>query len=70
MELGVFTFAELGETTAPEQRLRDLLEEIELADEVGARRLRRRRAPSPRLRGLGAGGRPRGGRDPGRSASA
>jgi len=35
MELGVFTFAELGETTAPEQRLRDLLEEIELADEVG-----------------------------------
>jgi probable LLM family oxidoreductase len=36
MELGIYTFAELtsGETS-PEQRLRNLLEEIELADAVG-----------------------------------
>src|SRR6478736_7499422 len=36
MELGVYTFGELtsGETS-PADRLRDLLEEIELADEVG-----------------------------------
>jgi probable LLM family oxidoreductase len=41
MELGIYTFAELtpdpgtGRTVTPEQRLRDLLEEIELADQVG-----------------------------------
>jgi probable LLM family oxidoreductase len=41
MELGVFTFAELtpdaatGETISAEQRVKDLLEEIELADQVG-----------------------------------
>ena len=35
MELGVYTFAELRGTISAEQRLRDLLEEIELADEVG-----------------------------------
>jgi probable LLM family oxidoreductase len=41
MELGVYTFAETtpdpatGQTVSPEQRLRDLLEEIELADQVG-----------------------------------
>ena len=41
MELGIYTFAELtpdpatGRTIGPEERLRDLLEEIELADEVG-----------------------------------
>src|SRR4051795_10202533 len=39
MELGVYTFAELapppGETLTAEQRLRNLLEEIELADRVG-----------------------------------
>ena len=40
MELGVYTFAELrgdarSAPVAPEQRLRDLLEEIELADQVG-----------------------------------
>jgi probable LLM family oxidoreductase len=41
MELGVYTFAEVtpgaepGTTESPAQRLRDLLEEIELADEVG-----------------------------------
>jgi probable LLM family oxidoreductase len=36
MELGVYTFAELtGETVTAERRLRDLLEEIVLADEVG-----------------------------------
>jgi probable LLM family oxidoreductase len=41
MELGVYTFAELtpgehaGATVTPAQRLRDLIEEIELADQVG-----------------------------------
>ena len=40
MEIGIYTFAELragpaGGTISPEQRLSDLLEEIELADEVG-----------------------------------
>jgi probable LLM family oxidoreductase len=41
MELGIYTFAELtpdastGETVSPAQRLRDLMEEIELADQVG-----------------------------------
>ncbi|GCE14766.1 LLM class flavin-dependent oxidoreductase [Tengunoibacter tsumagoiensis] len=41
MEIGLYTFAELtpdlqtGETISPAQRLRDLLEEIELADQVG-----------------------------------
>ena len=41
MEIGIYTFAELrgdptsGRAISPEQRLRDLLEEIQLADEVG-----------------------------------
>ncbi len=41
MELGIYTFAEVtpgaqpGTTESPAQRLRDLIEEIELADEVG-----------------------------------
>ena len=41
MELGVYTFAEVtpgaqpGTTESPAQRLRDLIEEIELADQVG-----------------------------------
>ncbi len=41
MELGVYTFAELtptaagGPTISAEQRLRDLIEEVELADQVG-----------------------------------
>lgn len=41
MELGIYTFAELtpdprtGHTVSPVQRLRDLVEEIELADQVG-----------------------------------
>jgi probable LLM family oxidoreductase len=41
MELGIYTFAELtpdartGKTVSPAQRLRDLMEEIELADQVG-----------------------------------
>jgi probable LLM family oxidoreductase len=41
MELGIYTFAELtpdprtGETVTPAQRLRDLIEEVELADRVG-----------------------------------
>ncbi|MEZ5120839.1 MAG: LLM class flavin-dependent oxidoreductase [Solirubrobacterales bacterium] len=41
VELGIYTFAELtpdpatGRTVTPHQRLRDLIEEIELADQVG-----------------------------------
>src|SRR4051794_23032945 len=40
MELGIYTFAELtpdpsGRTVTPRERLRDLIEEIELADQVG-----------------------------------
>ncbi|MEX2612368.1 MAG: LLM class flavin-dependent oxidoreductase, partial [Gaiellaceae bacterium] len=41
MEIGIYTFAELradprsGEAISPEQRLRDLLEEVELAEQVG-----------------------------------
>mgnify|MGYP001796594045 CR=1 FL=1 len=41
MELGLYTFAEVmpdpqtGQTVSPAQRLRDLLEEVELADQVG-----------------------------------
>ena len=41
MELGIYTFAErtadqaTGQTVSAEQRLRDLIEEIELADQVG-----------------------------------
>jgi probable LLM family oxidoreductase len=41
MELGVYTFAELtpdprtGRTVSPHERMRDLVEEIELADQVG-----------------------------------
>ena len=41
MELGIYTFAEAtpdaatGETVSPQQRLSDLMEEIELADQVG-----------------------------------
>ena len=41
MELGLYTFGELtpdvksGTTISPQQRLRDLCEEIELADQLG-----------------------------------
>jgi alkanesulfonate monooxygenase SsuD/methylene tetrahydromethanopterin reductase-like flavin-dependent oxidoreductase (luciferase family) len=35
MELGLYTFADIGPGIDPEQRLRNLLEEIELADQVG-----------------------------------
>ena len=35
MELGLYTFADVGPGIDPARRLRDLLEEIELADEVG-----------------------------------
>src|SRR3954465_3696396 len=35
MEVGLYTFAELHPGISPEQRLRDLVEEIELADQVG-----------------------------------
>src|SRR3954467_12377375 len=35
MDLGIYTFAELTPGASPAQRLRDLLEEIELADQVG-----------------------------------
>src|SRR5471030_2808425 len=41
MQLGIYTFAELtpdpesGRTIAPAERLRNLIEEVELADQVG-----------------------------------
>jgi len=41
MELGIYTFAELtpdaetGRTVSPQRRLRDLIEEVELSDQVG-----------------------------------
>jgi probable LLM family oxidoreductase len=35
MELGLATFADLGAGVSPEQRMRDLLEEARLADELG-----------------------------------
>ena len=35
MELGVYTFAELSPSVSPAQRLRNVVEEISLADEVG-----------------------------------
>jgi probable LLM family oxidoreductase len=35
MELGIYTFAELTGGISPAQRLRDLIEEIELADQLG-----------------------------------
>ena len=35
MEIGVFTFADTRDGERAEQRLRDLMEEVELADEVG-----------------------------------
>src|ERR1700677_1802039 len=35
MELGVATFADLASGISPQQRMRDLLEEIELADQLG-----------------------------------
>jgi probable LLM family oxidoreductase len=35
MEIGVYTFAELSASVSPAQRLRDLVEEMELADQVG-----------------------------------
>ena len=35
MEIGVYTFAELGPSVSPAQRLRNLVEEMELADQVG-----------------------------------
>ena len=35
MELGIYTFAELGAGVSPEQRLKNLLEEAALADQVG-----------------------------------
>src|SRR2546423_14268804 len=35
MELGLATFADLSSGVSPEQRMRDLLEEAELADQLG-----------------------------------
>ncbi|MEA2270910.1 MAG: hypothetical protein QOC64_3520, partial [Solirubrobacteraceae bacterium] len=36
MEIGIYTFGELtSDSLTPEQRLADLIEEIELADQVG-----------------------------------
>ena len=35
MEIGVYSFADTTAETPPAQRLRELIEEIELADQVG-----------------------------------
>ena len=35
MELGLATFADLGGATTPQQRMRDLMEEVALADQLG-----------------------------------
>ena len=35
MELGLATFADLGSGVTPEQRMRDLIEEAQLADQLG-----------------------------------
>jgi alkanesulfonate monooxygenase SsuD/methylene tetrahydromethanopterin reductase-like flavin-dependent oxidoreductase (luciferase family) len=35
MELGLATFADLSSGVSPEQRMRDLLQEAELAEQVG-----------------------------------
>jgi alkanesulfonate monooxygenase SsuD/methylene tetrahydromethanopterin reductase-like flavin-dependent oxidoreductase (luciferase family) len=35
LEIGAYTFADVGPGISPEQRLRNLMEEIELADRVG-----------------------------------
>ena len=35
MELGLYTFADVGPEIGPARRLRNLLEEVELADQVG-----------------------------------
>ena len=39
MELGLITFADVG-SVSPEQRLKNLLEEAKLADELGFRYMR------------------------------
>ena len=35
MELGVATFADLSSGISPEQRMRNLMEEVQLADQLG-----------------------------------
>ena len=35
MELGLATFADVSSGVSPEQRMRDLMEEVELADQLG-----------------------------------
>jgi probable LLM family oxidoreductase len=35
MEIGLATFADMGGATSPEQRMRNLIEEVELADQLG-----------------------------------
>ena len=35
MEIGIYTFAELSPSITPEQRMRNLIEEARVADEVG-----------------------------------
>src|SRR4051795_10954954 len=35
MEIGIYTFAEVGAADAADRRLRELLEEVELAEQVG-----------------------------------
>ena len=76
MELGIYTFAELtadpatGRTVAPAQRLGDLIEEIELADQVGLDVFGVGEHHRPGLRRLGAGGRAGRGRGAHAAASA
>ncbi len=48
MELGLATFADLSSGVSPQQRMRDLIEEAVLAEQVGPRRVRHRRAPPAR----------------------
>ena len=65
MEIGLYTFAELyadpssGRTISPQQRLADLLEEVELADELGLDIFGVGEHHRPGLRGVRARGRAR-----------
>ena len=65
MELGIYTFAETtpdprtGRTVTPAERLRDLLEEIALADELGLDVFGVGEHHRPEFAGLRARGRPR-----------
>jgi hypothetical protein len=54
VELGIYSFAEVGAGAGWHRRLGDLLEEIELAATSGSTRSARR-APSPGFRRIGTG---------------